>query len=68
MKLEEKVLTNEEETRQLQARKQEKKEAEIKQLRRNLNFKETPMPAFYREPSCRSVKNKELASKTKSSK
>ncbi|PHT61114.1 hypothetical protein T459_35037 [Capsicum annuum] len=58
MKIEEKVHAKEEEMHQLQARTQEKKEAEIKQLRRNLNFKETPMPAFYHEPSCRSVKNK----------
>ncbi|KAM3328455.1 protein WVD2-like 7 [Capsicum galapagoense] len=79
MKIEEKVHAKEEETRQLQARTQENKEAEIKQLRRNINFKATPMPAFYREPGCRSKKNKdgqsweeagaraaELASKTKS--
>ncbi|PHT54630.1 hypothetical protein T459_35554 [Capsicum annuum] len=58
MKIEEKVHAKEEEMHQLQARTQEKKEAEIKQLRRNLSFKETPMPAFYHEPSCRSVKNK----------
>ncbi|PHT57548.1 hypothetical protein T459_35481 [Capsicum annuum] len=58
MKLEEKVHAKEEEMHQLQARTQEKKEAEIKQVRRNLNFKETPMPAFYREPGRRSVKNK----------
>ncbi|PHT48734.1 11S globulin seed storage protein 2 [Capsicum baccatum] len=59
MKLEEKVRAKEEETRQLQARKQEKKETEIKQLRRNLNFKATPMPAFYREPGRRLEKNKD---------
>ncbi|PHT26421.1 hypothetical protein CQW23_33967 [Capsicum baccatum] len=59
MKLEEKVRPKEEETSQLQARKQEKKEAEIKQLRRNLNFKATLMPAFYREPGRRSEENKD---------
>ncbi|PHT33686.1 Protein WAVE-DAMPENED 2 [Capsicum baccatum] len=59
MKLEEKVRAKEEETRQLQARKQEKKEAEIKQLRRNLNFKATPMPAFYHEPGRRSEEKKD---------
>ncbi|PHT61086.1 hypothetical protein T459_35059 [Capsicum annuum] len=37
----------------------ENKEAKIKQLWRNLNFKETPMPAFYREPDHRSEKTKE---------
>ncbi|PHT98424.1 hypothetical protein BC332_32665 [Capsicum chinense] len=58
MKIEEKVHTKEEETRQLQPRTQEKKEAEIKQLWRNLNFKAIPIPAFYREPDHRSEKIK----------
>ncbi|KAF3628983.1 putative auxin efflux carrier component 3-like [Capsicum annuum] len=56
MNIEEKVHAKEEETRQLQTRTQEKKEAEIKQLWRNLNFKANPMPAFYHEPDHRSEK------------
>ncbi|XP_047260789.1 protein WVD2-like 7, partial [Capsicum annuum] len=56
--IEEKVHDKEEETRQVQARTQEKKEEEIKQLWRNLNFKATSMPAFYREPDHRSEKTK----------
>ncbi|PHT39593.1 hypothetical protein CQW23_18447 [Capsicum baccatum] len=58
MKIEEKVHAKEEETCQPQARTQEKKEAEIKQVWRNLNFKATLMPAFYREPNHRSDKTK----------
>ncbi|KAF6174481.1 hypothetical protein GIB67_004675 [Kingdonia uniflora] len=48
-KLEEKSNAKDVEKTRLRSKSKEEKDAEIKKLRRNLNFKATPMPDFYRE-------------------
>lgn len=49
-KLEEKTKALEEEKKRLEAKAQEEKEAQLRELRKSLTYKANPVPKFYQEP------------------